>query len=1126
MLKYLFLSTVLIFLASCGSSADNSGTTESTTSINALPITQADSISMQDGAVIYIYPLLNDSDPDNDTLSIESITQPTYGQAELFSTYIRYTPKAGYQGVDTLRYTATDGKDQSVETLIQVAVTSQGGSSTTTTSTSVPTGVVDYVSLNENQQVTIDVLANDKSNSSTALTIKNTIKPSHGTIEIQNNKILYTPNASYQGEDSFSYTPFNGTFEGELTAVNITVQAVNSVPHGIQDFVTIKENSNATIDVLVNDLDDDGDDIFIDRVTQPLNGTTSIIDNKILYTPNKNYHGEDSFVYTPHDGTSSGLDVLVRVTVEDIDYAPVAVADGFSVVTQRVSSLDLLANDINNDTDSLSIKSVTSPTHGNVTITDDGTVEYISHVGYIGSDSFTYIASDETQNDSNVTQVSINVLALEANSAPIANNDIVSISYNTSKNLIAIFNNDIDADGDKISLYSLTEPLHGSVTSVDGGVEYTPDKDYFGVDSFSYRPSDGKEAGEEATVTINVTDQNIAPVGIDDTKEIVANQSYYVNVLANDTDQNGDELSIVIASNPEHGTLEFSQGNLIYTPNEDYLGRDSFTYRPSDGQDEGNITNVDILVVSQDTLVISGTVTYDRIPATTAGLDYNNIRQDPARGILVKLYDKLGNSLDETTTDDNGYYRFENLEEDEPYKVRVYAYLKSDEWRVYVADNTNSNAQYIMEGNIVELNSETTIRNFNAISGWDATTNSYQSNRVSAPFAILDSVYEALTTVKEADSETIFKDPFYINWSTNNRAVNGDKSVGYIGTSHYSRDDGQLWILGDANRDTDEFDASVVTHEFGHFLKARLSRQDSIGGNHNANSKLDLRLAYEEGWCNAFAGMVHNDPIYIDTTGALQAYSSIFDLENGNYSEPGWFNEGSIHRILYDLFDSNDDGQDQLSLGFAPLLKVASKIETSYPAFLSIFTFAYGLKLENPSSAHAIDAILASESINSVVDYYGSNQLNDGGDTDALPIYKEIALNETKKFCTETKFGTNNRLLNHVLVKVDIPSSDDYLIKFTQVAAANGAALDGDADFNVYTTTPSFTLVGEARATSTTAEQRSLSLSRGLHIIDLYDANSATKSCFNLYIKEDTNILEDIWDSIFGLEEGENNETI
>jgi|GEM_PF-773441 len=1121
MFKQLFSFGLILLLAGCGSPANQEdyekATTGATAQNNYLPVAKDDTITLLENTDIDIYPLENDSDFDtHDTLTIAKSRGAEHGQIEVLGTYIRYIPQTNFTGLDSIYYTITDGKDESTEALIKIYVTPQKDLYT-------PIGVEDSIYLDENTKVTIDVLANDKllnpEENQKTLTIVDLTSPQHGTVVIENDKVLYTPHQNYRGNDSFTYRPSYDGYDGNITHVDIRVNAVNQAPIGFEDSVTTNENIQRVIDVLANDTDIDGDRIFIDKVSQPFHGETYVEDDRVIYIPNAFYVGDDNFTYVPHDGELSAQSVIVKVKVKDVNYPPIAQSDSFSVTSHRAIELDVLENDINHDQDSVTIKSVTTPAHGEAFITDNGVIEYISALGYIGKDSFSYVSTDGI-NDSNATLVSITVTELGANQAPIALNDSATIAMNAQNSFIDVLKNDSDEDGDIISIYSLTQPQHGTVISVEGGLEYTPNRDFVGDDSFTYTLSDGKTSGTEATVSIEVTNENIAPVGVDDDVQLYQNSSITIDVLANDIDQNSDPLTIKIISDTENGILELREGKLFYQPNQGFLGRDSFTYRPNDGKEDGNITTVDIWVISQDNLAIQGKVSFDRVPVSNSGLDYDNIRQEVSRGVVVELLNGSHRTISQTTTDSDGNYRFDNLQEGKEYKIRIYAQLKSKQWDVKVVDNTQSKANYVMEGNLVALNENTTTRDFNAKSGW-SSNQGYIEERVAAPFAILDSVYDALLKIQAVDANRTLN-ALLINWSPQNTSTSGDKNIGYIATSHFDQYNEQLWLLGDDDVDTDEYDVSVVTHEFGHYLKSQVSRQDSIGGNHNISSNLDPRVAYEEGWCNAFAGIVHNDPIYIDTTGPQQSYSNSFDLEDNRQIQGGWYSEGSVHRIIYDLFDTTNEGADQLSLGFDALYKVASSIETQYPAFLTILTLGYGLKTEYPNSANAIDSIMASENIDAIIDYYGSNQSYDGGDSDALPIYKEIALNESKTFCTETKFGLTNRLLNRILIKVDIPTSDDYAIKVTQVASANGATLDGDPDFEIYSTDP-HKRVGYASSNSNKSEEESFDLNRGLHLIDLYDSQNANKSCFSVYIEEDDNAFKNFIDSIFDIFSNNNN---
>jgi len=160
---------------------------------------------------------------------------------------------------------------------------------------------------------------------------------------------------------------------------------------------------------------------------------------------------------------------------------------------------------------------------------------------------------------------------------------------------------------------------------------------------------------------------------------------------------------------------------------------------------------------------------------------------------------------------------------------------------------------------------------------------------------MLDSVYSAMQKVLSADSQTIFP-PLQVNWSVNNvPSISINYALGLISTSHYTN--GNLYILGDEDLDTDEYDDHVIAHEWGHYYEDKFSRSDSIGGPHGGEDTLDIRVAFGEGWGNAFSGMALEDPVYFDTFGDAQANGFNFNVESGTSTNKGWYNESSIQRI-------------------------------------------------------------------------------------------------------------------------------------------------------------------------------------------------------------------------------------
>ncbi len=494
---------------------------------------------------------------------------------------------------------------------------------------------------------------------------------------------------------------------------------------------------------------------------------------------------------------------------------------------------------------------------------------------------------------------------------------------------------------------------------------------------------------------------------------------------------------------------------------------------------------------SNGTLQITGKVTYDRVHVNSngIGLNYNNITQEPAKQVVVKAIGANGQIISTTTADDNGNYILNNIPKNTQVKIRVYAQLKkagTGGWDVKVVDNTNGDAQYVIEGSLTSTGNSNSQRNLNANSGWNGY--SYSSTRAAAPFAILGSIYQAIQKVKSADSSATFP-PLVINWSKNNIA-SGDGSPtalqdGQIGTSHFNGT--ELYILGDANSDTDEYDDHVMIHEWGHYFEANFSRADSIGGSHGNGEELDIRVAFGEGWGNAWSAIATDNPIYFDTMGYRQSNGFFMNIETQTPENPGWYSEASIQRILYDLYDSHDDGADTLSMGFEPIYNVLIGPEKTTPAFTSIFTFITYLKEQNPSQVTKIDNILASENIESIQDIYGST-IDD-------TLYLDMINGEIYNVETSTVNGIGNKLGNHRYIKFSISSDGTYTITVRQVNSRTA-----DPDFALYQTAP-FSQIAMSNGTEEGIEENSYNLQRGNYLLDISDYSNLSRAYFNVTIQ-------------------------
>jgi hypothetical protein len=473
---------------------------------------------------------------------------------------------------------------------------------------------------------------------------------------------------------------------------------------------------------------------------------------------------------------------------------------------------------------------------------------------------------------------------------------------------------------------------------------------------------------------------------------------------------------------------------------------------------------------------ISGTVQYERIHASHVGsssfLDLQNISQEFAKQVLVEAIDKEGKTLRSTFTDDRGEYLFANLTSNTHVKIRVSAKMfKKSTWDVKVIDNTNRDSLYTIEGNLQTTGVNDSIRNLLASA----------SSKNSPPFSILDSIHQAMNKVLVVDTEVNFP-PLKVNWSVNN-----------IETGTYYDGTDNIVLQGDQQGDSDEYDRHIVIHEWGHFFEQKLSRADNIGGQHGDSDHLDIRVAFGEGFGNALSAIVTDDPLYFDTLGGRNGWN--MNIEEASHRTPGWFSEASIQRILYDLYDSNNDTGDRLSLGFEPLYQVLTQGQKKTPAFTSLFSFIDELKKEYPSSTDKIDAIVANENIATIEDSYGLNRLSNL-ENDDLPLYSELTVGTTlSNICTTTNYGLYNKLSNHKYISFSIKENNTYPI---QVEQSNGN--NADPEFTLFKTSP-FETVSMNKSGTKGVEEANLALTKGEYLLDISDASGRrNRVCYNISV--------------------------
>ena len=366
---------------------------------------------------------------------------------------------------------------------------------------------------------------------------------------------------------------------------------------------------------------------------------------------------------------------------------------------------------------------------------------------------------------------------------------------------------------------------------------------------------------------------------------------------------------------------------------------------------DGNTDSITkkITVLDDSAPGISGVINFEKVPITPDGLDFNNIRIVPAKRILVQAVRTSDDALvGETYTGDDGSYYIETPPDTTVF-IRAVASMDDGKARVDVMA-VATDTIYSTRGEDIPVGVD------------DITGKNYlidDISRASGPFNILDAILKAYVKIRAIHDTEVFTD-LKVRWATD-----------YGGGTMFDKVD-QIYIMGRRDADSDELDDHVVLHEYGHYIQRQLYRNDSWGGPHQLGDILDVRVAYAEGFSTGFCTIMLDDHIYKDSyydAGSSKIISWTLDVEdNAEQSvNEGYYNEASLFSILWDLYDTNADNNDNLSLGFDKLDQVWSD-----PAFNEghnatdltyLLPFIDKLIDNNPLDQAAIVDIIADEQV-------------------------------------------------------------------------------------------------------------------------------------------------------------------
>jgi hypothetical protein len=474
-------------------------------------------------------------------------------------------------------------------------------------------------------------------------------------------------------------------------------------------------------------------------------------------------------------------------------------------------------------------------------------------------------------------------------------------------------------------------------------------------------------------------------------------------------------------------------------------------------------------------VTISGTVAYEFVPPNPncQGLDFASTVVRPIRGVTVQLVDTSNAELGRTVSGEDGSYSFADVGPNLDVRIRVRAELRktgAPSWDVEVRDNVvdpgdtspPALADRPLYAIVSDFNTGTAAeltRNLTARTGWDASAGAYTGTRAAAPFAVLDSIYTAMQLITSVEPGAVFS-PLDAYWSVNNTIASPiDIDAGVLGASFYTPDPDRngvanpsLFLLGDAAVDTEEFDDHVIVHEWGHYFEDNFARSDSTGGPHGVGDRLDARLAFGEGWATAFSGIALDNPVYCDTGPAGTPGGFGIGTEKGAYDARGWYDEISVLRFIYDLWDTTDDeaegldtGADTGSIGFGPIYETMVGPHAFTETFTTVFSFASELRSSLPPEDQAfLDAQLVREDMTPGFNKWGEGELNDSSppqSRDVLPLYVDVPLNGTViNVCANDDYdgaGDGNKLATYRYLRLIVPATSAFDVNVIATTTAD-----------------------------------------------------------------------------------------
>jgi len=544
------------------------------------------------------------SDVDGDSLSVSDLSASNGSLVKNNNGTYTFTPAANFNGTVNLSYNVVDGQGGSTPATQFFTLAAVNDAPTGSATASLVAGTEDTAYTISKAQL----LAGFSDVDGNALSITNFATNNGSFVENEDGSFTITGTNNYNGAVTVNYKVSDGSLSVDASN-SFNLAAVNDAPTGFAtaSLVTGTEDTAYTISkaqLLAGFSDVDDNALSITNFATSNGSFVENEDGSFTITGANNYNGAVTVNYKVSDGSlsvnaSNSFNLAAVNDAATLTGTKATLAAGTEDTVYTISQTDLLIGFSDVDGDTLSVSNLTA-SNGSLVNNNNGTWSLTPTANYNGSVNLSYNVTDGQGGSTEATQ-SFTLAAV--NDTPTATNESLTTAEDVPLVISAatLLGNDADVDlGDSLSIAAVTQPTKGGlVDNGNGTYTYTPNANYNGSDSFTYTISDRAGATSTATVNLTVNAVNDNPDAVHDI--VTARQStpktiLAAELLANDTDVEGNTLSLTNVSNAQNGSVALdSNGNVVFTANAN-ASTASFEYTLSDGNGGTDTAMVTLLV--------------------------------------------------------------------------------------------------------------------------------------------------------------------------------------------------------------------------------------------------------------------------------------------------------------------------------------------------------------------------------------------------------------------------------------------------------------------------------------------------------------------------------------------------